>query len=314
MFIEQGNTELHPPTESTKVEEKLSQAVGEGRNSQPASSSKNLEDNEMQQESSFKENLSGTSTHFENQNSMMKASSTSHDAVPQEPAVLEPEEDELAKIHTEQQVLVCNGALKSKNTIIPSLTCPYQEKGFIIDSSISTDMVERVFPDPSLEVENERDDFSVKEMPTKEEGNEEKLELKDEDEAANNFGNISTIMTDLPNGLGAKCNGELPSEMNSIKNDSPESQVEAILLDEKQNFLLQVSKTEDKGIVLGQKATLVREESENGNRKHSHCQIQSGEESIEKSNGMGSEEGSKTDEPNASPPQFMMNGYPNEEK
>ena len=48
MFIEQGKTELH---RSTKVEEKLSQAVGKGRKSQPASSSKNLEDNEMQEES-----------------------------------------------------------------------------------------------------------------------------------------------------------------------------------------------------------------------------------------------------------------------
>ena len=72
MFREQGKTELHPPTESTKVEEKLSQAVGEGRESQPASSSKNLEDHEMQQESSFEENLSGTSHHLENQHSMMK--------------------------------------------------------------------------------------------------------------------------------------------------------------------------------------------------------------------------------------------------
>ena len=145
---------------------------------------------------------------------------------------------------------MCNGPLKSKNIIIPSLKCPYQEKGFIVDFSISTDMVERVFPDPSLEVERERDDFSVKEMPTKEVGNEEKFELKDEDETANNFGNISTIMTDLPNGLGAKCNGELPSEMNSTKNDSPESQVEAILSDETRNFLQEVSKTEEKGIVL----------------------------------------------------------------
>ncbi|XWS39255.1 hypothetical protein CRYUN_Cryun18bG0035100 [Craigia yunnanensis] len=245
------------------------------------------------------------------------ASSTSHGSVPQEPAVLVPEEHELSKIYTEQLVQVCNGPLISENRIIPSLTCPDQEKGFILDSSISTYMIERDFPDPSLEVEKERDDFSVKQMSTKEERIEEKFELKDEDEdedeAANIFGNVTTIITDLPNSLGSKCNGKLPSEMNSI-NDSPESQVEAILSDETQNFLLEVSKTEDKGIVLSQNATLVREESENGNSNHSHCQIQSGEEPIEKSNGMGSEEGSKADDPNASPPQFMMNGHPNEEK
>ena len=80
-----------------------------------------------------------------------------------------PEEHELSKIHTEQLVQVCNGQLKSENRIIPSLTCLDQEKGFILDSSISTDMIERVFPDPSLEVEKERDDFLVKEMSTKEE-------------------------------------------------------------------------------------------------------------------------------------------------
>ncbi|XP_022722860.1 myb-like protein X isoform X2 [Durio zibethinus] len=322
---EQGRTELHPPDESTKVEEKPSEAFNEGCETQPASSSKNLGDHEIQKESSFRENLSGTRHHFENQNSMMKedegtrnaipdaASSTSDDSVPQEPAVLEPEEHELAKIHTKQLVQVCNGPLQSEEMIIPSLTCQDQENGFILDSSISTDMVES--PDPSLEVEKERDDFLVKEMAAKKVASEEKFELKDGDEVGNyHLGNITTITTDLPNGVGAKCNEEFPSEMNSMKNDSPESQLEAYLSGETLKFLVEVSKTEEKGIVLSQKATLVKKESENEYSKYFHLQIQSGEESIEKLDVQGSEEGSNIDEQNASPPQFVMNGCQNEEK
>ncbi|XVF38310.1 hypothetical protein REPUB_Repub20aG0090200 [Reevesia pubescens] len=314
-----------PAAESTKVEAKPSEAVGDVKEPQAASSSKNLEDHEMQQESNFEENLSGTSHHLKNQNSMMKendgtqnsisdsASSNSHDSVPQELAVLEPEEHELAKMQTEQLVQVCNGPLKSDDRIIPSLTCQDQENGFTSDSSISTDTVESASPDPSLEIGKERDDFSVLEMATKV-SSEEKFEPDDGDEAGNHLGNKATITTDLPNGVGAKCNRVLPSEMYSIKSDSPESQAEAILSHETQNFLQEVSKTEDRGIVLSQEATLVREESENEYSKHSHDKIQSGQESIQKSNGQRSEEGSKTDQPNASPPQFMMNDHQNEEK
>ncbi|XP_022760200.1 midasin-like [Durio zibethinus] len=322
---EQGKTELHPPAQSTKVDAKPSEAV-EGNETRPVFSSKSLDDNEVQKESNFEKNLSGRIHHFENQNSMMEddegtrnsisgaASSPSHDSVPQELAVLEPDEHELAKIHTEQQVQVCSGPLTIEDMIILSLTCPDQENGFVLDSSISTDTFESVFPDQSLEVGKERDEFSVKEMVTKEVSSEEKFELKDGDEAGNNLGTITTIMRGLPKGFGAKCNGKLPSEMNSIKNDSPESKAEAVLSDETQKFIVEVSETEDKGIVLSQKATSVKEESENGNSKHSHCQIQSGEESIEKSNGLGSEEGSKADKQNASPPQFVMNGHQNEEE
>ncbi|XVF28751.1 hypothetical protein REPUB_Repub15cG0057400 [Reevesia pubescens] len=315
---EQGETELHPPAESTKVESRPSEAI-EGRETQSASSSKNLEDHEMQQESNFEENLSGTNHHFENQSSTIKedegarnsisgaASSTSHDSLPQEPAVLEPE---LAKIHTEQLVQVCNGPLKNEDRIIPSLTCQDQENGFNLGTSVSPYAVESVFPDPSPEVENEMDDFSVKEMAIEK----EKFEVNDADETGNHLGNKTTTMTDLPNGVGVKCNEELPSEMNSIKNDSPESQGEAILSDETQNFLQEVCETEDNSVVLSQKAILVREDSENGNSKQCHYQIQSGGESTEKTNGMGSEEGSKADEPDASLPQFMMNDHQNEEK
>lgn len=127
--------------------------------------------------------------------------------------------------------------------IIPSLTCQDQENGFISNSGISTDMVE--FPDPS----------PVKEMATKE---------------------LTSEGTDLPNGVAANCNGEFPSEMNSMKNDSPEPQVEAYPLDEMQNFSLEVLKDMD----VSEKATLVSEESENGNTQHFHLQIQPGEEKI----------------------------------
>ncbi|XVF63022.1 hypothetical protein PTKIN_Ptkin09bG0055400 [Pterospermum kingtungense] len=286
---EQGRNELHPPTESTKVEEKPNEASDEGRDTQPASPSKSLEDHEMQIESNFEESLSGIShDHFENQSSLMKeeegmvnsvsdaVSSASHDPVPQEPAVLEPKEHELGKIHTEELVQVCNGPLKREDMIIPTLTCQDQENGFILNSSISTDMVK--VPDPSLEVEKERGDFLVK----------KKLESKDGDEVGNHLGNITTMMTDLPNGVGAKCNEEIPSEMNSMKNDSP---------DETQNLSLEVSTAEEKDIVLSQEATLVSEEPENGNTMHFDIPIQPGEELIGISNGHGFEEGSSSDDP-----------------
>ncbi|XVE81700.1 hypothetical protein DITRI_Ditri15bG0086700 [Diplodiscus trichospermus] len=321
---EQERTELHSPAESTNFEEKPGEAFDEGRETQPASSSKNLEDHEMQKESSLNENRSETTHHFENQNSRMEeeegtrnsisdaASSTSHDLVPEEPAVLEPEEHELAKIHTEQLIQLCNGPLKSEDMIIPSSTCQDQENGFILDSSTSSDMVE--LPDPSLEVEKERDEHLVKELAAKEVNSEKKFELKDGDEVGNDLGNITTIMTDLPNGNGEKCNGELPSDMNSMKNYSPQSQVEAYLADETHNLSVQASKTEENGMVLSQEATMVGKESENANSKYFRFQIQSEEESIEKSNGHGSEEGSSINGQNASPPPFMVNGHQNEEK
>ncbi|KAB2039963.1 hypothetical protein ES319_D02G046700v1 [Gossypium barbadense] len=146
-----------------------------------------------------------------------------------------------------------------------------------------------------------RDEFLVEEMAIKEVSRDEKLELKDgDDEAGNGLGTITTVMTDLPTGIGAKCNGELPSEMNSAKNDSIESQ----------NILVEASETEleDKGMVLSQKGASVEEESENGNAKQSHCQVQSAQEATEKPNGQGSEEGSKDDDQSALSPQFMMNG------
>ncbi|KAK8623742.1 hypothetical protein V6N13_065105 [Hibiscus sabdariffa] len=286
---EQGKIELDPPAESTEADAKPSEVV-EGNEIQPVFSSKNLEDHDMQKESNFGESLSGITHHVEDQNLMKEAedkvasnslsdqaSSTSDDSVPREPiVVLEPES---AEIGAEQMVLECNGPLKSKDMIILSLTCRDQENGFVSDSSLSTDTVESVFSDRSPEIGNER-------------------------EPGNDLGTITTAMTNLPMKGGAKCNGELATEMNSTKNDSPEPQVEVILLDETQNKQVEVSESEDKGTVLSRKDALIEEESDNGNAKQSHCQTQSGED------GEASEEGSKADDQTEFSPQFMMNGHP----
>ncbi|OMO54712.1 hypothetical protein CCACVL1_27653 [Corchorus capsularis] len=320
---EQGETELHPPAESTKVEAKPSQEISEGREMQAASQTKNLEDHEMHRESNSEQNLSETVDHFEDQNSMMTenegarnsisdaVSSTSHDLVPhQEPSVLEPEQSKLAETETEQHGEVCNEPQKSEHMVISSLTSPDQQNGFISDSGVSTEMVESAFVDSSPKVEKGMDDILVEKKATKELSNEERFELED----GNNINDDSaTAMTDLPNEFGAKCNGELPSEMNSIRNDSPESHVEAILSDEAQIFQQEVSKTNGNFLVPGQNAILAREEAENGDMNKSHCKTQS-VESVEQSNGKESEEGSKPDEPKASLPQFMMNSYESKEK
>ncbi|OMO99637.1 hypothetical protein COLO4_13184 [Corchorus olitorius] len=319
---EQGETELHPPAESTKVEAKPSQEISEGREMQTASQTKNLEDHEMHQESNSEQNLSETVHHFENQNPMMTedegarnsisdaVSSTSHDLAPhQEPSVLEPEQSKLAETGTEQQGEACNEPQKSEHMVIPSLTSPDKENGVISDCVESTEMVESAFVDSSPQVEKGMGDILVEEKATKELSNEERIELED----GNNINDIATTRTDLPNGFGAKCNGELPSEINSIRNDSPESQVEATVSDEAQNFQQEVSKTNGNFLVPGQNAILAREEAENGDIKKSHCKTQS-VESMEQSNGNESKEGSKPDEPKASQPQFMMNGYESEEK
>ncbi|XP_039036518.1 uncharacterized protein LOC120173404 [Hibiscus syriacus] len=274
---EQGKTELDPLAESTEADAKPSEVV-EGSETQPVFSSKNLEDHEMQKESNFGEVLSGRTHDVEDENRMKEAedegasnslsdqeSSTSGDSVPRESVVvLEPEEHESTEIGAEQMVLQCNGPLKSKDKFIPSLTCQDQENGFVSDYSASTDPVVRVFADQSPEIEMETD------------------------EPGNDLGSMTTVMTNLPMGGGAKCIGELPTEMNSTKNDSPEPQVEVILLDETQNIQAEVSESEDKGIVLSQKGALM-------------------EDAIEKSIGKGSEEGSKADDPSEFSPQYMMN-------
>ncbi|TYG78342.1 hypothetical protein ES288_D02G051500v1 [Gossypium darwinii] len=296
---EQGKTELDPPAESTEVDAKPGEVVG-GSETEPTSSTKNLEDQEMEKESNFEENLSGRNHDVENQNPLKKDEEASN-SLSGAASSLEPDEHELAEICTELLVLECNGPVKSEDMIIPSLTCQDQENGFILDDSVSTDPVETVSPDLSPEAGKGRDEFLVEEMAIKEVSRDEKLELKDgDDEAGNGLGTITTVMTDLPTGIGAKCNGELPSEMNSAKNDSIESQ----------NILVEASETEleDKGMVLSQKGASVEEESENGNAKQSHCQVQSAQEATEKPNGQGSEEGSKDDDQSALSPQFMMNG------
>ncbi|KAG4157109.1 hypothetical protein ERO13_D02G041500v2 [Gossypium hirsutum] len=297
---EQGKTELDPPAESTEVDAKPGEVVG-GSETEPTSSTKNLEDQEMEKESNFEENLSGRNHDVENQNPMKKEDEEASNSLSGAASSLEPDEHELAEICTELLVLECNGPVKSEDMIIPSLTCQDQENGFILDDSVSTDPVETVSPDLSPEAGKGRDEFLVEEMAIKEVSRDEKLELKDgDDEAGNGLGTITTVMTDLPTGIGAKCNGELPSEMNSAKNDSIESQ----------NILVEASETEleDKGMVLSQKGASVEEESENGNAKQSHCQVQSAQEATEKPNGQGSEEGSKDDDQSALSPQFMMNG------
>ncbi|KAB2039948.1 hypothetical protein ES319_D02G046700v1 [Gossypium barbadense] len=297
---EQGKTELDPPAESTEVDAKPGEVVG-GSETEPTSSTKNLEDQEMEKESNFEENLSGRNHDVENQNPLKKEDEEASNSLSGAASSLEPDEHELAEICTELLVLECNGPVKSEDMIIPSLTCQDQENGFILDDSVSTDPVETVSPDLSPEAGKGRDEFLVEEMAIKEVSRDEKLELKDgDDEAGNGLGTITTVMTDLPTGIGAKCNGELPSEMNSAKNDSIESQ----------NILVEASETEleDKGMVLSQKGASVEEESENGNAKQSHCQVQSAQEATEKPNGQGSEEGSKDDDQSALSPQFMMNG------
>nr|KJB28406.1 hypothetical protein B456_005G045900 [Gossypium raimondii] len=297
---EQGKTELDPPAESTEVDAKPGEVVG-GSETEPTSSTKNLEDQEMEKESNFEENLSGRNHDVENQNPMKKEDEEASNSLSGAASSLEPDEHELAEICTELLVLESNGPVKSEDMIIPSLTCQDQENGFILDDSVSTDPVETVSPDLSPEAGKGRDEFLVEEMAIKEVSRDEKLELKDgDDEAGNGLGTITTVMTDLPTGFGAKCNGELPSEMNSAKNDSIESQ----------KILVEASETEleDEGMVLSQKGASVEEESENGNAKQSHCQVQSAQEATEKPNGQGSEEGSKDDDQSALSPQFMMNG------
>ncbi|TYI38640.1 hypothetical protein ES332_A02G042200v1 [Gossypium tomentosum] len=302
---EQGKTGLDPPAESTEVDAKPGEVV-EGSETEPTSSTKNLEDQEMEKESNFEENLSGRNHDVENQNPMKKEDEEASNSLSGAASSLEPDEHELAELCTEQLVLECNGPVKSEDMIIRSLTCQDQENGFILDDSVSTDPVETVSPDLSPEAGKGRDEFLVEEMAIKEVSRDEKLELKDEDdEAGNGLGTITTVMTDLPTGFGAKCNGELPTDMNSAKNDSLESE----------NILVKASDTEleDKGMVLSQKAAPVEEESENGNAKQSHCQVQSAQEATEKPNGQGSEEGSKADDQSALSPQFMMNGRQNEQ-
>ncbi|KAK8548593.1 hypothetical protein V6N13_054622 [Hibiscus sabdariffa] len=284
---EQAKTELDPPAESTEYDLEPSEVAGECSETQPDSSLKNLEDHEMKKEPNSEENLSAGTQHVESQNPMMEegegtsdstsgaASPTSHESVSLEPVViLETEEHELVEILTEQLVLECNGPVKSEDLIIPCLTCRDQENGFLLDSCVSSDPVESVFPDRSLEAGKGRDVILAEEMASKRVSTEEKFELK----YGGDVGTVTTVMTDLAVGVGAKYNGELPSEINSTKTDSPESEVEAILSNETQNILVEASESE-----FEEKGTSVKEDSDNG--KQAHCQIQSGEVLIEKPNG-----------------------------
>ncbi|KAK8703856.1 hypothetical protein V6N13_047499 [Hibiscus sabdariffa] len=284
---EQAKIEIDPPAESTEYDLEPSEVAGECSETQPDSSLKSLEDHQMKKEPNSEENLSARTQYVESQNPMMEegegtsdltsgaASPTSHESVPLEPVViLETEEHEPVEILTEQLVLECNGPVKSEDMIIPCLTCSDQENGFLLDSSISTDPVQSVFPDRSPEAGKGRDVISTEEMASKRVSTEEKIELKYGDD----IGTVTTVMTDLPMGVGAKCNGELPSEINSTKTDSPESEVEAILSNETQNILVEASESE-----FEEKGTSVKEDSDNG--KQAHCQIQSGEVLIEKPNG-----------------------------
>lgn len=290
-------TEVVPPAESPKFEVKTNNEAGsEVCDTQPTSPSKHSEHPEIQQESNLKENLLQISDHhLEKQTSIKKeeegtetstseAVQLSHDPDPQEFGDSKFDQPELASIHVDPPTQDSNNSLHIHEDFLGSnLNCTSEKNGDAIGTNISKDMNEIVVSGSNLEVDIGKDDFTLKERTAEEVSCEDRLGIEDRDETGNDIGEKSVIKSDLLNGVGAKCNGEIPTKKSPISTISPKEESEVTCMDESQNPQTGVSEPTDDCIVLAAETALAETESEPVENKPSDCLIHSCDESVKES-------------------------------
>ncbi|KAL5782720.1 hypothetical protein ACOSP7_007749 [Xanthoceras sorbifolium] len=267
---EKGETEVHHPAGSPKVEVKSNDESGDGTSEiQPASSSEDSKDHEKPLQSSLEENLSQlTDVKLEKQTSIKKEDkemdnstfdekSSTNNPDPQE--LVDSESDQpnkLDEIQANPSVQDCNESPLEN-----------EKKGHPIGDNISQDTGTSSVSvsGATQEVEIKRDDLRVKEMASQEEELfcEERLEIKG-DKIGDDLGQKSLVTSEFHSGVEIKCNGES----------------EAISADKSINSHLDVSESIDNCVAFTAETISIRKESEHGENKPDPCPAQSCEESV----------------------------------
>lgn len=194
------------------------------------------------------------------------------------------DQPELASIHVDPPTQDSNNSLHIHEDFLGSnLNCTSEKNGDAIGTNISKDMNETVVSGSNLEVDIGKDDFTLKERTAEEVSCEDRLEIEDRNETGNDIGEKSVINSDLLNGVGTKCNGEIPTKKNPISTISPKEESEVTCMDESQNPQTGVSESTDDCIVLAAETALAEKESEPVENKPSDCLTHSCDESVKES-------------------------------
>lgn len=209
--------------------------------------------------------------------------SSSEDPEPQESIDSKFDQPELTTIHADPPAEDSNNVARSTEDILGSnLACNVEENCQHIDGNFPKDLVESVVSVSDSKLDKENDDLTVKEMASEAASFQERMKSNDRDEISNDLGQKEETTSELSSGVRINCNGDLPTEMNQIRSDSPEAEVEALSMDVSPNSHIEMSASADECILLTEQTVLATNESEDGETKANHHPTQPIEESAEK--------------------------------
>ncbi|XP_075656103.1 uncharacterized protein LOC142626193 [Castanea sativa] len=309
---EQEENEVHSPAESLKAVVKSVGASDEDNEIKTAFSPKDLEVHEKPIDSNLKENLLGTNDHQlekqasiseaadEDEDSTLNTISTPLDPEPQQSLHIKSDQLALDKVNADQcEEDGCRLLHKSEDILGSSFICANKNS-----HPLGPNLSNYLGDNPN---EEKMGDSLVKEAPYQEDkmSFKEKIEIIKGDEMGIGLSNLPTITSDTPSIVLNKYNGELSTVANSIRNDSLNLQLEAVLLDRPLNSHQEVSEPEDKCMVLAEETKIVGSGSGIEERPHQYNPTLFCEEPMEEQN---------TDEANESQRKFRKLGSENEDK
>ncbi|KAK9992734.1 hypothetical protein SO802_027719 [Lithocarpus litseifolius] len=307
---EQEENEVHSPAESLKAVVKSVAASDEDNEITTAFSPKDLEVHEKPIDSNLKENLLGTNDHQlekqasisedEDEDSTLNTISTPHDPEPQQSLHFKSNQLALDKVNADQsEEEGCILLHKSEDILGSSFICANKNS-----HPLGPNLSNNLGDNPDVE---KMGDSLVKEAPYQEDkmSFKEKIEIIKGDEIGIGLSNPPTITSDTPSIVLNKYNGELSTVANSIRNDSLNLQLEAVLLDRPLNSHQEVSEPQDKCMVLTEETKIVGSGSDIEERPHQYNPTLFCEEPMEEQN---------TDEANESQREFRKLGSENEDK
>nr|XP_023886963.1 uncharacterized protein LOC111999078 [Quercus suber] len=272
---EQEENEVHSPAESLKAVVKSVGASDEDNEIKTAFSPKDLEVHEKPIDLNLKENLLGTNdnqlekqpsiSEDEDEDSTLNTISTPHDPEPQQSLHLKSNQLALDKVNADQsEEDGCRLLHKSEDILGSSFICANKNS-----RPLGPNLSNNLGDNPNVK---KMGDSLVKEAPYQEDkmSFKEKIEIIKGDEIGIGLSNLPTITSDTPSIVLNKYNGELSTVANSIRNDSLNLQVEAVLLDRPLNSHQEVSEPEDKCMVLTEETKIAGSGSDIEERPHQY--------------------------------------------
>ena len=236
----------------------------------------------------------------EDEDSALNTISTPHDPEPQQSLHLKSNQLALDKVNADQsEEEGCRLLHKSEDILGSSFICANKNS-----HPLGPNLSNILGDNPNVE---NMGDSLVKEAPYQEDkmSLKEKIEIIKGDEIGIGLSNLPTITSDTPSIVLNKYNGELSTVAYSIRNDSLNLKLEAVLLDRPLNSHQEVSEPEDKCMVLTEETKIVGSGSDIEERPHQYNPTLFCEEPMEEQN---------TDEANESQREFRKLGPENEDK